>query len=66
MLLKMWMDLDFEERLLFDYKTIRKKVKTIWEDARSAVFGGKAHTRSRLKKKVLDSLRSIVDILSCR
>ena len=66
MLLKIWVDLDFEERLLLDYRVIRQKVKKIWEDARSAVFGGKACTRSRLKKKVLDSLRSIVDILSCR
>ena len=60
------MDMDFEAKLLLDFYTIKKKVKQIWADARSAVFGGKASNRSRLRKKILDSLRSIVDILGCR
>ena len=64
--MKTWIDAGFDEKLLVQYDSIRSKLSKIWEEAGTAVFGGKAATRSRLKKKIVDSLRSIVEILSCR
>ena len=64
--MRIWIDKGFEEKLLMPYDSIRLKLSTLWDEAGSAVFGGKAATRSRLKEKIAGSLISVVDILSCR
>ena len=66
MLIKIWLEVGFEKKLLFHYKFVRQKVGSIWKDASSAVFGSTQAKRNRLKQKIVESLDSIVDILSCR
>ena len=66
MLIKIWLEVGFEKKLLFHHKFVKQKVERIWKDASSAVFGGTQAKRNRLKQKIVDSLESIIDILSCR
>ena len=66
LLIKIWLEVGFEKKLLFHHKFVKQKVERIWKDASSAVFGGTQAKRNRLKQKIVDSLESIIDILSCR
>ena len=66
LLKKIWIDVGFDEQLLMSYDSIRTKVKIVWKEAVASVCGGTAANRFRLKKKTVNSLGSIVDILSCR
>ena len=64
---QIWIDIGFDEKLLWDYQAVRKKLKPIWNDARAAVdtVGTKAK-RTRVKEKVTGRLDTVVDILCCR
>ena len=67
-LLEIWIENGFDEKLFCSHYSIRHRIKSIWEDAISAVAGagGKAFRRLYLKQKTINSLGTIVDILSCR
>ena len=68
LLLEIWIENGFDEKLFCSHYSIRHRIKSIWEDAISAVAGagGKAFRRLYLKQKTINSLGTIVDILSCR